>query len=254
MADILIDESHLVSDVSRDRLMPIVLALAIKLADLNDLVEKFNLKEAEICEALENGSGRSQEVKGFAIPEVPNLDSICKSFFIQAKHIIQDVLSIANEFFGGQLKRSYFTDLMNLAKREFGEDGEFFLFLKDTNQFCQFIREARNCFEHDNPDKRAIVSNVRMNSSAQIVLPTFELIHPEYPQKEVGVGFTLNTIFQTLVEFSETTIAHLVKTHLDKSDRGFRSSLLYFPEGHGTNPNVRYGFGVTINGELRPLG
>ncbi len=252
--DVLINENYLRSGVSRDRLMPIVLALAIKLAQINDLVEEYVVHETAAVEALDRANKQMKGRRSFAIPEVPNVDSSCKSFLIQAKHALQDLLIISGEFFGDALRRGFFSNLQDLARQKYGGDDVFHLFLKETEPLREFVRAARNCIEHEKPNERVIVSNIRMKESAEIVLPTFELVHPKYPQEEVGVGTLLHSVFSNLVEFSEKLLAHMVAKNIDNTKKGFAFDLMQFPEGHRQNPNIRYGFGVMLDGELRPIG
>ena len=234
--------------------MPIVLSLAIKLAQINDLVEDYTAREISSVRALDDANEQMQDKRSFVIPEVPDVDLSCKSFFIQSKRVLQDLLDIASGFFGNDLERRYFSNLQDLAKRKYGEDDLFYQYLDGNEKFREFVRVARNCIEHENAEERAIISNTRMNAAAEITLPTFELIHPNYAQEEVGVRSFLETMFSSLVEFSETLLAHMVAKNIDNSKTGLTFELIQVPETRRSNPNVRYGFGVILDGELRPIG
>ena len=93
-----------------------------------------------------------------------------------------------------------------------------------------------------------------MNETAQIALPTFELIYPESPHEEIGVKPLLLGVFSNLIDFMESLLVLMVARSIDDMKEGFAAELVHFPEGYKRNPNIRYGFGTMINGKLVPMG
>ena len=252
--DVLVNEKYLRAEVSRDRIMPIVLNLASKFAQINDLIEEYSGHEIAAMDALERANKQTKISGSLAIPEVPNLDSTCKNFFIQAKHSLQDMLNISSGFFGDDLKRGFFSNLQDIVSQNYGEDDKFYLFLKEADPLHEFVRVARNCIEHEKPEERVIISNIRMNEFAEIVLPTFELVHPMQTQEEMSVDTLLHSVFSNLVEFSEDLLAHMVTKNMENKENDFVFDLIHFPDGSPQNPGIRYGFGVMLNGKLTPIG
>ena len=82
-----------------------------------------------------------------------------------------------------------------------------------------------------------------MTESGEIIPPTFELVHPEQPQDEVRIHTLFSSVFENLVEFSETLMAHMVAKNIENKEDGFVFELMYFPDGRPQNPYIRYGFG-----------
>lgn len=252
--NVLFNEDYLRKGVSRDRLIPLVLALAIKLAQLHDMAENYVQRENAAVEALGGANEKMKERRSFMIPEVPDVDSLVKHFFIQAKHVLQDLLDIASELFGDELVPGFFNNIESLTKKKYGEDDDLYLFVKKTKPFQEFIKNVRNCTEHEKPKYRAVILNLRMNAAAQIVLPTFELIHPESPHEEIGVKPLLLDVFSNLIDFTESLLVLMVARNIDDTKEGFAAELVRLPEGYQQNPNIRFGFGTMFQGKLVPMG
>ena len=60
--------------------MPNVLALATKLAQLNDMAEDYVQREKAAVEALKDAKEKMKDRHSFSIPEVKNVDSLVKHF------------------------------------------------------------------------------------------------------------------------------------------------------------------------------
>jgi hypothetical protein len=253
-SNVLLDHTYLREGIDRDESMTRIFAMVSRFAHMSDLISEYLARESAAVEALTKSHERMARERAFSIPEISNLDTLCMSFFIQAKHALQDLLDLATCFYGGRLAKGYFSNLEDLLKEKHDERDTFYLFLRETAFLREFVRSVRNCIEHPKPDARVIFSNLRLNENASIDLPTFQMIHGKYPMEKVALSLLLEKMFSNLVEFAEVFVAHVVERNIKSEFAGCPVLLLHHDDGVHGNKNVHYGYGIKMNGEVMPIG
>jgi hypothetical protein len=254
LCNVLLQPMHLEDHVDRDRIMELALSLATKFASMQEKTDRFIALVESAVENIPDAAERARENNIFAVPEVQGSEDTCKEIFLAAKQALQDVLDMAQVFFGDDLKPGYFSNIMEFAKEKYGDVDEFTKLLEESKPMREFIRETRNSFEHPKPNKRVIVRNIRINKDAQIELPTFEHVHPDWHQPEVRLDDFFPLIIDRLLEFCETMIAFMVAKNMNGKFAGFDVQLLWHPDGMQRSPKVRFGYGIYHDGKLQPLG
>jgi hypothetical protein len=120
-------------------------------------------------------------------------------------------------------------------------------------KFAQFMRNCRNCIEHQKPHQQVIFANFRMTPDAEIEPPTIEVVHDQTPEPIVPLTIFMDNMARSVVNVGEQTMAFLASFHVMP---GWEETVTvwYFPEGQRRHPHVRYYFAMNMNGQMTPIG
>lgn len=84
-------------------------------------------------------------------------------------------------FYGKDAARQWFESLRDLSVHSYGADDRFSKFLTEVLPFLKFVRNARNSVEHPDETKHLVVKDFAVNSNAEVITPSIEIVHPTYP-------------------------------------------------------------------------
>jgi hypothetical protein len=203
-------------------------------------------------EAQEKASQSIKEGRGsLVLGAIPDAFVRAKSFIQKAEHATQTLYALCGFFFGKELeaKGKWFDGVSNLIKEKYGASDEFFTFAEKGARFCKFLRNARNCVEHENPNQRIIVNDYTLHASGDIRPPFIEIIHPETPEPAMPLFSFMEQMTQSVVNVTENFIAFLCAKHVQPIT-GFPVEVGLIPEEQRSNKMVRYGYVVWMGNQL----
>lgn len=207
--------------------------------------------EANLQKIEASLSGTSQD-RSLRIPSVDDVQGLVKTFIQKADHATIELFETVKLFYPEGIGKSWFESLLKFVREKHGEDSSFTKFLVEVLPFLKFIRNARNCIEHPNPDRKVIVRDITLLPSGQLSPPSIEVIHPESPQSPMHITDFMENVIELFVNVSESMLACLC-AHNVPPFSGFPVQVIEFtPEQQKFG--VRYGYGMHINGAIIPIG
>ena len=110
----------------------------------------------------------SERVAPLALGAIPDVFVRAKSFIQKAEHATQTLYALCGFFFGNDLKAKgkWFDGVLDLIEERYGATGEC-AFAEKGARFCKFLRNARNCVEHQKPHQRIIVNDYNLLASGE---------------------------------------------------------------------------------------
>lgn len=243
----LFGKGHLSPNIDTDAAMNHVAEITKNVAEMRILSDRFGLEQDETVTRFEGKIGQD---RSFVLPSMVNVDIRIREFVQKADHALQKLFDITKLFYSNVGKGGW----ESLKKRIDGEDriDNFDGFLSNTLPFLGLIRNARNAIEHERPDMKLIATDFSINSKNQLVPPLVELVHPKTPFDGTPIKEFMSSVHLNIVDIVELMVVFLCARHIDPSGN-LSVSIIEIPEARRINPNVRYGYGVMVGGQLVPL-
>ena len=220
---------------------------AIKLVKLSDsLIADQDSAIAEF---------EKQKAQGLTIllPSISDIGGRVKSFIQPADHSTQRLLVLCRMFYSLPAGKAWFGSLAKIASEAHKLEQTEAQRLYSMAKFAQFLRNCRNCIEHPKRHQQIIFSNFRMTPSAEIELPTVEIVHDQTPEPVVPLAIFMENMMRRVVNLGEEMMAFLASYHVMPDWKG-KAFVCYFPEGQRRHPHVRYYFAMNMNGQIVPIG
>lgn len=152
--------------------------------------------------------GLSQDNKGRGInpfPQVPDLDTQCGAYLIQANRVIKLICELLQQFIPLERPDSNFDYLGKRLETAIGSDLPLTTFVKDNAECVRYLIDLRNFHEHPK-EKRTIIENFRLMPDSRIQVPMWHLSDQDpHPIKE-----EMDAANQFLLEMTEAMLIHLV--------------------------------------------
>lgn len=171
-----------------------------------------------------------------------------KSALNHADHFGASILQITRRFLG---KVTSFESLLAKEKNGQTESPGSLESLEKLVSFLRFVRETRNSMEHPTKQRHIEVRNFEIDANGQLIAPTFEHVHPKYPQPRTAITVFLRELHDALVDLYVLWIARLAgqKAHA----AGAPVLVMTIPEERRNFPHVKYGYGLKTADGLMPL-
>lgn len=144
-------------------------------------------------------------------PQVPDLDSDCGTFLIQANRAIKLICELPQFFIVLKKADSNFDHLSKRLSTTVGENRPVVEFVKANASGVRYLIDLRNFHEHPK-EKRTIVDNFRWMPDAKIRVPMWHLSGQEpRPIKE-----EMFSALEYLTQIAEAMLIHLVMHRMSK--------------------------------------
>jgi hypothetical protein len=148
-----------------------------------------------------------------------------------------------------EAKGRWFDGVSDLIRERYGAADDFAIFSEKAATFCKFLRNARNCVEHEKSHQRIVVNDFTLLASGKIMPPVIEVEHPETPEPVVPLLNFMEQMTESVVNVAETFIAFLCAKHV-RSIAGMPVQVGEVPEDQRANKKVRYGYVVWLGSQL----
>lgn len=248
-AKVLFDAKFLRGGINLDEAISRTLAALRELAAMKELLDQLRADEKA---AVPTDGLKLNQDRSLVLPQVVRVEHRCKEFIQKADHALQELFHIA-ELFYGRIKHGWFEGLLAAVTTQGAEQSEFAKFLEAAVPSLKFIRETRNAIEHPSAHKRVDVANYSMDAAAVIWPPSVAVSLPGSETTKMPLAVFFARTLDHITDVFETTVAFLAEAAI-RDGSGFRHMLLRLPAERRHYPDLQYSFGITLNGEVVPIG
>ena len=220
-----------------------------EIAGMNDLALELDAAQKH---ATKGGSVEVEPNRSVSIPQVGHPERRCKEFVQKGDHALQELFRIPTLFFPTLSAKRWFEALRDEAVRTLGKDHNFSQFLAEALPLYKFVRDVRNAIEHKDEKKRVDVSDYELDASGVVKPPMMGILLEGQPLQQIPLADFFRWMLDAVVEHFETQIAFLAEISIS-SETGFKHLLIEMPLEMRRYPNVRYSFGVELDGRVMPI-
>lgn len=242
----LLEKDHLASHVDSKEAMYRIAQITKNVAEMQVLADRF---AEEQNQAIEKFEGKVRANRSLVLPSMNNVNIRVNEFFQKADHAFQNLFDVVKLFYRDISKGGWNalkTRIDSEAKVDnFGE------FLDQVMPLLASVRSGRNAIEHERRDMKLIVDDFSIDTENQLVLPTVELVHPKSAFQKVAIKEFMEFVQGNTVDIVELMIVFVCARNVDSGS--LNVSVIEIPQQRRLNPNVRYGYGVNVGGQLVPL-
>jgi hypothetical protein len=190
--------------------------------------------------------GVSTDNRGRALnpfPQVPDLDTDCGTFLIQANRAIKLICELPRFFISLDRADSNFDHLGKRLAAILGESAPLTEFVTSNADGIRYLIDLRNFQEHPK-EKRTVVDNFRVMPDTRIRVPMWHLAaHEPRPIKE-----EMFAAVEFLIQMAEAMLIHLVMHKVSKQFPFIVEEIL--DEDIDLNTPIRYRLSIDA-GKLR---
>ena len=204
-------------------------------------------------EAIADFESQQQTQGALALPAIGDTKSRCKTFAQKADHASGALHKIAKLFYKASDVGTGFSALAKFAERKYGKDDPFTKFLVAVVPFMTFIRETRDCLEHEHSrqDQKCIVTDFTLAHDCTIVRPTIEVRYrkAQYPAEPV-LEFMVQ-VNGELPKVIEMMMAYMCSKHVQFFG-GLPIQVVELPEHQRGEKYVRFSYGLYQGAQVVP--
>ena len=217
---------------------------------MSGIEEKITENEKQI---LKEGDFAREKDGSVLLPDLGEIQSECKSYFLMAGHVQWELLEIVKLYYPKKQFRKWFDSLNAILAEDASASDNFKLFLEHFLPALRFIRNCRNSVEHPKENEFLSVTDFSVNAKCQLITPTIELVHPSTPQPATSATHLMKETTSILITIVEQIIVYLCDLHI-KGDSGFKPKLVEMPSEQRKYEHSKYGYVIEINGKYVPVG
>ncbi|MBZ0134240.1 MAG: hypothetical protein M9884_16900 [Rhodocyclaceae bacterium] len=243
----LLEKGHLSPNIDANAAMGHAAEITKNVAEMRILSDRFASEEQEVVDKFEGKIGNDRSLM---LPSMVHVDIRVREFIQKADHALQRLLDLTKLFYS-DLGSGGWEGLKSRIEGE-GRIDNFEQFLSDATPFLRMIRSARNAVEHERPDMKLIAADFALNSKNQLVPPLVQLVHLKTPFEGTPIRGFMSSACANIADIVELMIVFLCARHVG-APGNLSIRVIEIPIDRRFNPNVRYGFGVMIAGQLVPL-
>ncbi len=240
-------KGYLVADLDSIAVMDHVVEITKNIGEMKSLADRFAADQFEVARKFYGEIGQDRSL---VIPSIGNVDIRVREYVQKVDHALQSLFDIVKLFYS-EVGKGGWEGLLRYIDSSQPIDN-FADFLKGALPFLIQIRSIRNAIEHERPDMRLVATDFSINARNELVPPLVKLVHPKAPLDEVPARELKATILTTTVDVVELMLVYLCARHIDPSQE-LSVQVVEIPEERRKSPNVRYGYGVMVGGQLVPL-
>lgn len=243
----LLEKGHLSPNIDANAAMAHAAEITKNVAEMRILSDRFASEEQEVVDKFEGKIGNDRSLM---LPSMVHVDIRLREFIQKADHALQKLFDLTKLFYR-DLGSGGWESLNSRIEGESRIDN-FAQFLSGATPFLHIIRNARNAVEHERPEMKLIAADFALNSQNQLLPPLIQLVHPKTPFDATPIREFMYSACVNIADIVELMMVFLCARHVDASG-DLAISIIEIPIDRRFNPNVRYGFGVMIGGQLVPL-
>jgi hypothetical protein len=162
-----------------------------------------------IADITERGISKDNHGRGMnPFPQVPNLDTDCGTFLVQANRAIKLICELPKLLIGLDKSDSNFDHLAKRLGPVVGEDSPLVKFVRGNAPMVRYLIELRNFHEHPK-DIETIIQNFHVIPSGEIQAPNWKLVGIEN-QEARSVKDEMHAAIVFLIQLAETMLIYLV--------------------------------------------
>ena len=243
----LLEKGHLSANIDANVAMDHAAEITRNVAEMRSLSDRFTSEEQEAVEKFEGKIGNDRSLM---LPSMVHVDIRVREFIQKTDHALQKLFDLTKLFYP-DLGSGGWESLKSRIEGEARIDN-FEEFLGGAIAFLRTIRNARNAVEHEQPQMKLIAADFALNSQNELVPPIVQLVHPKTPFNGTPIQAFMSSACANIADVVELMMVFLCARHVDISGN-LSIRVIEIPIDRRSNPNVRYGFGVVIGGQLVPL-
>lgn len=243
----LLQKDQLKSDIDCDAAMLHAGEIVRNVAEMRLLSDRFRAEQDEAIANFEQTIGKNRSI---VLPSIVNVDIRLREFIQKADHALQKLFDIAQLFYS-DLGKGGWTSLKARIEGEHRVDN-FDNFLRSATPYLLQIRNARNAVEHEHRDMKLVAADFTITSNNSLFPPLVEFIHPKTAFSKTPIKDFMSSTCANIVDIVEMMLVFLCARHI-QSKGSLAVHMIEVPEDRRTSPNVRFGYGIMIDGEMVPL-
>lgn len=159
-----------------------------------------------------NERGISKDNYGRALnpfPQVPDLDTDCGTFLVQANRAIKLICELPRFFIELDRPDTNFDHLGKRLEKAFGESAPLTEFVKGNAAVIRYLIDLRNFHEHPK-DIKTIIENFHVAPDGRIQVPTWQLVGREDQGEPSPIKEEMFAAVEFLIQVAEAMLLHLV--------------------------------------------
>ena len=215
-------------------------------AEMQVLTDRFSEEQGQAIEKFEGKVGSNRSL---ILPSMNSVNIRMNEFFQKADHSFQNLFDIVKLFYR-EISKGGWEALKKHVDGEAKIDN-FAEFLEQVLPLLACVRNGRNAIEHERHDMKLTVTDFSIDADNRLIPPMVELTHPKTPFDKVAITEFMEFVQTNTIEIVELMMVYLCARNI--SGGTLDMSVIEIPQDRRTNPNVRYGYGVMIGGQLVPL-
>jgi len=195
-----------------------------------------------VADITERGISRDNHGRGLnPFPQVPNLDTDCGTFLVQANRAIKLICELPQLFIGLDRTDSNFDHLAKRLGPVVGEDSPLVQFVRGNAPVVRYLIDLRNFHEHPK-DVKTVIQNFHVIPSGEIQAPTWQLVGTG-DQEPRPVKDEMHAAIVFLLQVAEAMLIHLV---MHRISRQFPFVVEEIPD-ENVDPKVSIKYRLTID-------
>jgi hypothetical protein len=221
-------------DVDKEGALKIIFDITVLIAEARD----FHLEYARKLEEIAVKFDRKLKGSSLELPHYERLTERVKTFTSKVADAGQRLFDLYVHFYGRT--DEMWSGAKKVIETRYGSDDPFSDYMGRAVPFLRFLRNTRNCIQHEKPTQRIVVTDFELQADGVIHTPMIEVVHPETPEPKVDLGAFLSHLEQSLVVVCEHMIVLLADKHAaDFGELDFR--VVELPKDRWRN-HVRFAF------------
>lgn len=162
-----------------------------------------------VTDITEQGISKDNHGRGLnPFPQVPDLDTDCGTFLVQANRAIKLISELPQLFISLDRSDSNFDHLAKRLGPIVGEDSPLVQFVRGNAQVVRYLIDLRNFHEHPK-DVKTVIQNFHVIPSGAISAPTWQLVGSGN-QEARPVKDEMHAALFFLIQVAEAMLIHLV--------------------------------------------
>ena len=187
--------------------LKIILDITIILAECNDFYQNY----VEVLKKSEENIDRTSKGGALELPHYERLSERVKTFASKIADAAQRLFDLYTYFYGRP--EGMWSGVKEEVEARYGKDDPFSGYISDAERFLRFIRNMRNCIQHEKNNQRLIITDFEMRPDGNIYRPTIEIVHPDTPEPQNDLEVFVEQVLQSLVLVCEHMIVFLAEKH-----------------------------------------
>lgn len=187
----------------KDSALSIVLDVVKLLAEMHD----FQVDYTKYVRDIAGNFNRDITQGSLELPHYERLNERIKTYLSKVGDVGQRLFDLYSHFY--ERPKDMWSGARGAVEELYGSGDPFAQFMANAEQFLRFIRNMRNCIQHEKSNQRIIVADFELKSDGHVYAPTIEIVHPETPEPGINLEIFMNQVRQSIITVCEHMIVFL---------------------------------------------
>lgn len=187
--------------------LKIALDITILIAECRDFYSDY----VSTMRRAEESIAEHSKMGALELPHYERLTERVKTFVSKVADTGQRLFDLYSYFYGKP--EGMWSGVAREIEGRFGTDDPFSEYMLKAERFLRFVRNMRNCVQHEKQAQRLIITDFELKPDNFVYKPTIEVVHPDTPEPKNDIENFAEQVLQSLIFVCEHMIVFLAEKH-----------------------------------------